>query len=88
MIGVRLQLGDPVAQLRHLKKLAVLLHLHRAHPEDVGDQPTKAAQHHGGESQRRRQILDLLGVRQFFFRTELVHPALAEIDSKQEGQGQ
>ena len=53
MIGVRLQLGDPVAQLRHLEKLSILLHLHRPHPEDVGDQPAKAAQHYGGERERR-----------------------------------
>ena len=32
MVGSRLELCDPVPELSHLKKFAVFLHLHRAHP--------------------------------------------------------
>ena len=42
MVSMRLQLGNPISQLSHLEKLAIVLHLHGTNPEDIGDQSTKA----------------------------------------------
>ena len=61
---MRLELGDPVGQLRHLEELVLVLQVVGAHPERVGDQPAKAAQRHGGEGQHRRRVFQRLHARQ------------------------
>ena len=53
---MRLQIRDPVGELRHLEKFVVLLQIIGADPEQVRDQAAKTAQRHRRERQHRRRV--------------------------------
>ncbi len=64
MDKVRLELGDPIRQLGHLKELVLVLQIGRPHPERVGNQPPESPQRHGGEREHRRRVFQRLNSRQ------------------------
>ena len=55
---MRFQFGNPIGQLRHLRKFIFVLQIAGAHPEKVGDQTAETAERHGGECQHRRRIFE------------------------------
>ena len=76
---VRLEFGDPIGQLRHLKKLIFVLQIHGANPKRVGDQTTKTTEGDCGEGEHRRRILQRLDSRE----SELVAvPVQRKLDAR------
>ena len=54
---MRLQVRDPIRQLRRLEILVVQLQIIGAHPEQIGNQPAETAQRDRRERQHRRRVL-------------------------------